>query len=150
MERVEIFKILIPALLGAITGVIGAGGILQFLIKRHDDKNNEMKALTAKIDNLAKKEDVDKLTCEVDFIKKRLDEDRATDARIRVLQFSDEIRHPVLTRSKESYDQILQDIDDYEEYCEKSPGYKNSKAVAAIAFIREKYNQHLKDDSFLK
>ena len=150
MEKIEVFKILIPALFGAIAGVLGAGGILQFLIKRHDEKTSEIKTLNEKVDKLAKKEDVDKIAREVDIIKKRFDEDRATNARIRILQFSDEIRHPVLTRSKESYDQILQDIDDYEEYCDKSPGYKNSKAVAAIGFIRDKYNEHLKDDSFLK
>lgn len=131
-------------ILKIIAGAVGGGGVVTlaiFLINRHDAKKGKYKALEDKVDGFEN---------HLIRIEKKMDAQNATNARIRILQFSDEIRHEVLNRSKESYDQVLLDIDEYEKYCKDEPTYKNSKAVAAISFIRNAYDQHLKDDSFLK
>ena len=88
------------------------------------------------------------LSKEVDTLKKDEELERARQARQRILRFNDEIlfnkRH-----SKEHFDEILDDIDTYEEYCRTHEDYENNKAVLAIATIREVYKDCLKTHDFL-
>jgi hypothetical protein len=91
---------------------------------------------------------VDKLTTELEDHKTKSAEREATQCRSRILRFGDEILHGVL-HSHEHYLQILLDIDEYEEYCDAHPDYRNNVAVATIKHIKKKYQQHLNDDSFL-
>ena len=72
----------------------------------------------------------------------------ATQCRSRILRFGDEILHGV-AHSKEHYEQILIDIDSYEEYCDEHQDYKNNVAVATIKHIKKMYQKHLERDSFL-
>lgn len=72
----------------------------------------------------------------------------ATQCRSRILRFGDEILHNV-PHSKEHYEQILIDIDSYEEYCDEHQDYKNNVAVATIKHIKKMYQKHLERDSFL-
>ena len=91
---------------------------------------------------------VKKLANEVDILKKEEELERARQARQRILRFNDEIlfnkRH-----SKEHFDEILDDIDTYEEYCDAHEDYENNKAVLAISTIREVYKECLRDHDFL-
>ena len=93
-------------------------------------------------------EQVNILFKEVDTLKKDEELERARQARQRILRFNDEIlfekRH-----SKEHFDEILDDIDTYEEYCRTHEDYENNKAVLAIATIREVYKDCLKTHEFL-
>ena len=93
-------------------------------------------------------EKVSQLSQEVDVLKKDEELERARQARQRILRFNDEIlfekRH-----SKEHFDEILDDIDTYEEYCRTHEDYENNKAVLAIATIREVYKDCLKTHDFL-
>lgn len=85
---------------------------------------------------------------EIDTLKKEEELERVRMARQRILRFNDEIlfekRH-----SKEHFDEILDDIDTYEEYCHTHEDYENNKAVLAIATIREVYKDCLKTHDFL-
>lgn len=85
---------------------------------------------------------------EIDTLKKEEELERMRQARQRILRFNDEIlfekRH-----SKEHFDEILDDIDTYEEYCRTHEEYENNKAVLAIATIREVYKDCLKTHDFL-
>ena len=85
---------------------------------------------------------------EVDVLKKDEELERVRMARQRILRFNDEIlfgrRH-----SKEHFDEILSDIDVYEDYCRTHEEYENNKAVLAIATIREVYKDCLKTHDFL-
>lgn len=76
------------------------------------------------------------------------EEEKIRDARARILRFNDEV---LLNRkhSKEHFEEILQDIDMYEKYCNTHPNYKNNKAVFAIDTIKEVYKKCLKDKDFL-
>jgi hypothetical protein len=91
---------------------------------------------------------VKRLAAEVDTLKKEEELERARQARQRILRFNDEIlfnkRH-----SKEHFDEILDDIDTYEAYCEAHENYENNKAVLAISTIREVYKECLRDHDFL-
>ena len=93
-------------------------------------------------------EKVGQLSKEVDTLQKDEELERARQARQRILRFNDEIlfekRH-----SKEHFDEILDDIDTYEEYCRTHEDYENNKAVLAIATIREVYRDCLKTHDFL-
>ena len=91
---------------------------------------------------------VRQLTSEVDTLKKEEELERARQARQRILRFNDEIlfnkRH-----SKEHFDEILDDIDTYEDYCNAHEDYENNKAVLAISTIREVYKECMRDHDFL-
>lgn len=129
----------LAALLG---GSFGAAlvALVQFLVSRHDKKKDKSDSVSAEVAGLRK--DVGKLADE-------LAEDRATNARIRILCFSDEVRHGV-RHSKESFDQVNLDIDTYRRYCDGHPEYKNNRAVMAIANIERVYANCLREKDFLE
>lgn len=125
-----------------LISIIGGGAFLSFieyLIKRHDEK----KGKTNKI-----MEAIEKIQAQVRELKKENDDDRATNARIRILKFSDEVRHGV-RHSKEAFDQVNQDIDIYNAYCKANPSYENNRGVQAIENIERIYQQCLRDNDFL-
>lgn len=78
----------------------------------------------------------------------KLNESEATNCRYRILRFDDEIRHKV-KHTEEHFNQIIEDIDDYERYCSGHPNYKNSKAVSAIENTRRTYGKCRRENSFL-
>ena len=80
-------------------------------------------------------------------IMDKLNESEATDARYRILRFDDEIRHHV-KHTEEHFNQIMDDIDEYERYCSAHPNYKNSKAVLAIENTRRTYERCRRENSF--
>lgn len=126
-----------------VLSVVGGGALLsfiQYLITRHDEKKGKGKTLMKAIEEVRK--DIDKLRNEIS-------EDRANNARIRILSFSDEVRHNV-RHSKESFDQINLDIDTYRRYCDTHKEYKNNRAVRAIANIERVYDSCLRDNDFLE
>lgn len=94
------------------------------------------------------KSEIKGMKTEIDTLKKEEELERVRQARQRILRFNDEIlfekRH-----SKEHFDEILDDIDTYEEYCRTHEEYENNKAVLAIATIREVYKDCLKTHDFL-
>ena len=116
-----------------------AATLLQYFINRGDRKKEKDEGVSAEVTELRK---------DVHELGNALAEDRATNARIRILRFSDEVRHGVL-HSKESFDQVNLDIDTYHRYCEDHPEYKNNRAVMAIANIKRIYAKCLEENSFL-
>lgn len=78
----------------------------------------------------------------------KIDENEAKNARYRILRFDDEIRHEK-KHTEEHFNQILDDIDMYDEYCREHPKYPNSKAVLAIENIKRVYAKCKNEDSFL-
>ena len=91
---------------------------------------------------------VDNLSKELEDHKSKSEERHATLCRAHILRFGDEVLHGI-PHSKEGYDNILLDIDSYEQYCEKHPDYKNNIALATIKNIKRMYQKHLEEDSFL-
>ncbi len=55
-----------------------------------------------------------------------------------------------LGHSQEHYKQILLDCDYYEAFCEKDKDFKNSVSAMTIKMIKNKYEEHLKNNDFMK
>lgn len=133
---------------------LGGGGvvlILMTLIQITPIKINPWSWIGNKIGRLLNKEVIDKvdnLGKELADHKAKSAERDATQCRSRILRFGDEILHSI-PHSKEHYEQILIDIDSYEEYCDEHQDYKNNVAVATIKHIKKMYQKHLEEDSFL-
>jgi hypothetical protein len=133
---------------------LGGGGallILMTIIQISPIKINPWSFLAKKIGRAINGEvieKVDNLGEELADHKAKSAEREATLSRTHILRFGDEILHGVL-HSHEHYQQILLDVDAYEEYCDEHPDYKNNVAVETIKHIKRKYREHLEDDSFL-
>jgi len=93
-------------------------------------------------------EQLKKLTRDFEEHLRIEEKEKIRQARQRILRFNDEIlfgkRH-----SKEHFDEILEDIDTYEKFCEGNPDYKNNKAMLAIRTIKEVYEECTKTHDFL-
>ena len=84
------------------------------------EMNNKMQNLSDKMDKLSKANG----------------EGMAYTWRYRILRFNDEIIQEV-RHTKEHFDQILEDIDNYEKFCKENPDFPNNKAVLAIKNIKD-------------
>lgn len=94
------------------------------------------------------KEQIQSLSDKMDNLSKSNGEGMAYTWRYRILRFNDEIiqrdRH-----TKEHFDQILEDIDNYEKFCENNPKFSNNKAVLAVKNIKDVYDKCVEENSFL-
>lgn len=69
-------------------------------------------------------------------------------SRRRVLTFDSEIRKGE-KHTKEDFNDVITDIDKYDEYCATHPNYKNTRSVIAESHIKKVYEQCLETDDFL-
>lgn len=123
------------------------GGIINSeVIKKIDGLQNEVSGVKDEINNV--KKEVQDVKQDMTTFRKEEDERNATSCRTRILRFGDEILHGT-PHSKEHFDQVLLDVKTYEDYCADHPKYKNNVAVATIAHIERKYQEHLDNDDFL-
>lgn len=76
------------------------------------------------------------------------EESETKEARRRIITFADEIRRGV-PHSQEAFDNILDDITAYNNYCRMHPDFKNEKAVRSIASIDQIYDMCMKENRFL-
>ena len=93
-------------------------------------------------------EKVDSLSEDVKALKDEDAEQWASLSRSHILRFGDELLHGV-PHSKEHFDQILLDINKYEDYCSEHPNYKNNIANATIKQIKNTYQKCLEENNFL-
>ena len=112
---------------------------------------NPWSALAEWIGRAINKEMMDNVSSMQETLDKHItkdDERYAKQCRLRILRFNDEIlqqkRH-----TKEHFDEILDDITEYERYCAEHPDYKNNKAVMAIHNVNRVYGECLARNSFL-
>lgn len=75
--------------------------------------------------------------------------DSIRNTRARILRFHDELRHGT-QHTEEHYNEILSDIDIYEDFCDQHKDYPNTKAEVAISGIKESYKECIRDNSFLQ
>lgn len=147
-----------------ILSIVGSSAVftfIQFLITRKDTKNSKFEELTKEIKSV--NENVNTMKDEMhqsikDLSEKMNENDEkirqehlktvADTRRVRILRGSDEIKLKV-RHSEEWFDQTNEDITEYENYCDEHPGYKNNKAIHAIANINSAYQKALKDNDFL-
>lgn len=128
--------------LQAATIALISGGLvslIEFFIRRNDEKKDKNSEVLKAIQNLA-----DKIT----GIENRMDKENADEARRNILAFDDELRRKV-DHSEESYNQVLADIKFYRHYCREHDEYENDKATSAIAHIRETYQEVKNANKFI-
>jgi len=128
--------------LQAATIALISGGLvslIEFLIRRSDEKEDKNSEVLKAIQNLA-----DKIT----GIENRMDKENADEARRNILAFDDELRRKV-DHSEESYNQVLADIKFYRHYCREHDEYENDKATSAITHIRETYQEVKNANKFI-
>ncbi len=135
----------------AQTGVVGLLVILVGMIKIPKIELNIWNLLGRTIGRSINKEVMDQvkdLSGKVDDLETAGELERVRFARQRILRFNDEIlcgqRH-----SKEHFDEILDDIDIYEDYCSTHEEYENNKAVLAIRTIKKTYDKCMDNHDFL-
>lgn len=90
----------------------------------------------------------DKLENKVSNMESVNNEHNAINCRVRILRFGDEVRRG-MCHSKENFDQILSDIDEYERYCKTHPEFKNNKTVATKEKILKVYSERIDNNDFL-
>lgn len=81
------------------------------------------------------------LSEKVDKIEYKVDQNEAITSRVRILRFGDEIREGTKLHSKESFDQVLDDITRYDAYCKQHPEFENAKTVLTTKVIKETYKK---------
>lgn len=105
---------------------------------------DKMKGMDAELKEVRK--DVDAVKKEVgerfDKTDKTIERNEIINSRVRILRFVDEIGHG-LTHSKEHFDQIMRDIDQYERYCDSHPDFENNVTTISIARIKHVYASRL-------
>ena len=93
----------------------------------------------------------DKLTSVENTLNIHVKEDKLDsirNTRARILRFHDELRHNV-QHTEEHYNEILSDIDIYEDFCNTHKDYPNTKAEVAISGIKKSYEECIKNKTFL-
>ena len=93
--------------------------------------------------------DITKLQWKLEDLKNTEDERDAINCRNRILAFGDDLMHGIL-HSKDSYDQILQDIRHYNDYCAAHPDFKNHITAHHAKLIECRYMSHLEHNDFLQ
>ena len=138
-----------------LTGTCGVA--LTILVQKLSPKYKPWSWLAEQFGKAINKEMLDKLDVvakkveDLEKADKRQDEERdkqlALDARRRILATADEIRKKV-RHSEEFFNDALDDISYYRNYCRTHPDFENSKAVISSKVIEETYQQCLIEDDF--
>ena len=154
-------KELIIAMVVAVVGSNALWGFIQFLMERKDNKEDCSKKIIEMIEKLDEKFDEkiaeldkrsnqrnEKLDKKIDKLDGELTERGIIACRVRILKFMDEIIEG-WQHSKDSYNQIIQDITNYERYCSEHPLFKNHQTVATIEHIKADYQERLEKNDFI-
>lgn len=134
-----------------VAGGGGAALVFLTLIQLAPIKANPWSAIAAAIGRAINGEvisKVDQLGNELQSLRSISDEREAKAARVRILRFGDEIYQGIL-HSREHFDQTLDDITEYEQYCETHPDFKNDMTTITVQSIRETYQKCFEKHNFL-
>ena len=110
-------------------------GFVQFLISRKDAKDDKESTILSEIKTLSGK---------VEQIEKSLDERDAVLARTHILRFKDELYNGI-HHSAEYFEQTLDDIQTYDQFCSDHPKFANGRTKAAAEYIRQEYDRLFKE-----
>lgn len=115
-------------------------GIIPTVISNRKKTQESLKEMQeqSKRDMQTLKDDVTSL--KKDFAKhmKEDEETKAQDARYRILRFYDEVCEGK-NHSESHFEDILDDIDSYEQYCDSHKEFKNTRGHAAMMHIQKVY-----------
>jgi len=79
--------------------------------------------------------------------QKDREEDKALTNRQRILRFADEM-YDQRYHSKEYFEDMLEKIAEYDDYCATHPGFQNGRTVAASRIIKTQYEECFRKHNF--
>lgn len=127
----DVMKIL-TLILPVLTAVLTCGGFWQWLQSRS---------------NVEIKDAIKSLKRDVDALRKDDEEKEIRGCRRRILRFNDELLNNI-DHTKEYFDDILCDTNDYRKFCLQNPDFQNGRAVMAIENIEKTYKHCLENHKF--
>lgn len=86
---------------------------------------------------------------EIDGIRDTIELNEAKSRRVRILKFADEVFMD-MNHSKDSFDQVLSDITDYDNYCAEHPEFKNHQTAETVEYIKKVYDKRLEKKDFAR
>ena len=130
--------------------IIAIVTIIPTIISNRRKTESSLQAMEAKITT-----DINSVKDEISTVKQGFDDhvgeyeaNKAKQARYRILRFYDEVcegrRH-----SESHFEDVLDDIDFYENYCEHHKDFKNNRGKAAMEYIKETYKKVKAKGGFL-
>ena len=131
---------------GVMAGIIGGFfGILTLIINRiwakRDEKKGKLKQILDSLSDV-KQELQDHIAAD--------DERYAVQCRTRILRFADElINEPKHLHTQGNFEQCLQDITVYDQYCAEHPKFKNELTLRSAEIIRKVYDECAREHKFL-
>lgn len=112
--------------------VLIGGGLLtfiQFLINRHDSKNDRTKDILRAVADT---------NTRLSALETSFEQDKAVQARTKILRFKDELYNNI-DHSQEYFEQVLDDIEAYDQYCNQHPDFANGRTKTAAKYINDEY-----------
>ena len=131
--------------------IIGGIVALSAIVQISPIKLNPWSWIAKKVGHAVNKELLDKVdTLESDLkgMKDAQDERNAKSARTKILEFGDELYHDI-KHSKEAFDDILDIITEYEQYCKDHPDFKNKRTERTEKHIIVTYDKCREEHTFL-
>lgn len=125
-----------------IVAIFGSTGFWNWLSQRKASNSDILTAVREV------RTDVDVLRTKVEAMERSDKEHNAVSARRHIITFNEGLlrgeRH-----SKEAFDQVLGDIDEYEKYCRSHPDFLNNKTKLSVEHITDCYRKAERDRDFL-
>lgn len=130
---------------GVAAGVAGFFGLVTLFINRFWAKRDERKGRLKEIqDSIADMKGELKAHIAAD------DERYAVMCRTRILRFADElINEPKHLHTQGNFEQTLQDITVYDQYCTEHPKFRNELTLRSAEIIRKVYDECARERKFL-
>lgn len=126
----------------AVITLLGSAGLWTYI----DHRQQRQADRESRNDEILK--ELKTIKDEIKEIRSTMAENEAKTRRIRILKFADEVfigrQH-----TKDSFDQAMSDITDYEFYCKEHPEFKNNQTAATIEYLNRVYNERLEKKDFL-
>lgn len=126
-------NIIIGGFVSVIVAIFGSAGFWQWIGAQG---SKELKA------------EMKKIRVEFSEMKDAEQLKEAKSARRRILRTNDEIYNHV-RHSREFFDDVIEDVNTYENFVRKNPDYQNGKCSLAIENIERVYRECMKEGSFL-
>ena len=134
--------------LTVLLGVIGNIAVALIAIIPTIISNRKMTEQSIKDMTEATDKRVDKLQSSFDQHVEDYEAAKAASQRYRILRFYDEVCEG-RKHSESHFEDILDDIDDYDTYCDTHPKFKNNRGHVAIQYIRDTYAKVKANGGFL-
>jgi ribosomal protein S15P/S13E len=123
--------------------VVAVVAIIPTIITNRKKTQDSIKA-----SNEATDKRIDKMQESFDSHVKDYEAAKATSQRYRILRFYDEVCEG-RKHSESHFEDILDDIDAYETYCEHHKDFKNNRGHLAMQYIRDTYSRVKANGGFL-